>query len=202
VAYLVQMPEDTLCRLKHPGTVVKTYKYRGRERTKKILASSREPISIKMLAAGINNFFWYRRKISEGAKGPIEYEFTKKRIVLAHGGLPQKTVWLLIRENHGQGTALRLFYCECPGKHQAGTFVWLSGLRWSIEQCFAETKTELGMDQYEVRNFPGWHHHILTSMLAHYFLWHLKIRLGEKSTSYYAVAAQMAAESGVAAAGV
>jgi hypothetical protein len=58
------------------------------------------------------------------------------------------------------------------------------------------------MDQYEVRNFPGWHHHILTSMLAHYFLWHLKIRLGEKSTSYYAVAAQMAAESGVAAAGV
>ncbi len=45
------------------------------------------------------------------------------------------------------------------------------------------------MDQYEVRKFPGWHHHILTCMLGHYFLWHLKIRLGKKSTSYYALAA-------------
>ncbi len=37
------------------------------------------------------------------------------------------------------------------------------------------------MDQYEVRKFPGWHHHILTCMLGHYFLWHLKIRLGKKA---------------------
>jgi len=36
------------------------------------------------------------------------------------------------------------------------------------------------MDQYEVRKFPGWNHHILTCMLANYFLWHLKIRLGER----------------------
>jgi SRSO17 transposase len=69
------------------------------------------------------------------------------------------------------------------------TLIWLSGLRWAIEQCFEETKTELGMDHYEVRKFPGWHHHMLTCMLAHFFLWHLKIRLGEKSTLYYAIAA-------------
>jgi SRSO17 transposase len=50
-----------------------------------------------------------------------------------------------------------------------------------VEQCFEEGKTELGMDQYEVRKYPGWHHHMLTTMLAHFFLWHLKIRLGEKS---------------------
>jgi hypothetical protein len=68
--------------------------------------------------------------------------------------------------------------------------VWLSGLRWAIEQCFEETKTELGMDHYEVRKYPGWHHHILTCMLAHFFLWHLKIRLGKNSSVYYAVAAQ------------
>ena len=61
------------------------------------------------------------------------------------------------------------------------TLIWLSGLRWAIEQCFEETKTELGMDHYEVRKFPGWHHHILTCMLGHFFLWHLKIRLGKKT---------------------
>jgi SRSO17 transposase len=59
--------------------------------------------------------------------------------------------------------------------------VWLSGLRWAIEQCFQETKTELGMDHYEVRKFPGWRQHIITCMLAHFFLWHLKIRLGSNN---------------------
>jgi hypothetical protein len=31
------------------------------------------------------------------------------------------------------------------------TFVWLSGLRWAVAQCFEEGKTELGMDHYEIR---------------------------------------------------
>ncbi|AOY57225.1 hypothetical protein [Desulfococcus multivorans] len=63
------------------------------------------------------------------------------------------------------------------------TLVWLSGLRWAIEQCFEETRTELGMDHYEVRKFMGRHHHMLTCMLAHFFLWHMKIRLGKKAPS-------------------
>jgi SRSO17 transposase len=159
-------------------------------RTKKILSGQvKDPISIKSLAAGINNFFWYRRKVSEGAKGPIEYEFTKRRIVLSHEGLPGRTVWLLVRRTLSKEPQYSYFISNAPISVRLPTLVWLSGLRWSVEQCFEETKTELGMDQYEVRKFPGWHHHILTCMLGHYFLWHLKIRLGKKSTSYYALAA-------------
>jgi SRSO17 transposase len=66
-------------------------------------------------------------------------------------------------------------------------FVWLSGIRWAIEQIFEEAKTELGMDHYEVRKWPGWYHHMITSMLAHFFLWHTKIRLGKKNTSSYSI---------------
>jgi SRSO17 transposase len=58
-----------------------------------------------------------------------------------------------------------------------------------VEQCFEEGKTELGMDHYEVRKYPGWHHHMLTTMLAHFFLWHLKLHLGKKSAGPYCVAA-------------
>ncbi|MFH1116370.1 MAG: hypothetical protein V1792_20850 [Pseudomonadota bacterium] len=45
------------------------------------------------------------------------------------------------------------------------------------------------MDHYEVRKFPGWQHHMITCILAHFFLWHLKIRMGKKSTVHYSVAA-------------
>ena len=37
------------------------------------------------------------------------------------------------------------------------------------------------MEHYEIRTYPGWHHHMLTTMLAHFFLWHLKRRLGKKA---------------------
>jgi SRSO17 transposase len=79
-----------------------------------------------------------------------------------------------------------------------GTFVWLSGRRWAIEQCFEEGKTELGMDHYEVRKYPGWHHHMLTTMLAHFFLWHLKLRLGKKSSGADGIPAPHALGSGLA----
>jgi SRSO17 transposase len=36
------------------------------------------------------------------------------------------------------------------------------------------------MDHYEVRKDAGWHHHMLTTMLAHFFLWRLKLRWGKK----------------------
>ena len=190
IVYLLQVPEDTLCWVKNPCTITKEFKYNGQVRVKKILSDqAKAPITIKAFAAGINNFFWYRRKVSEGAKGPIEYEFTKRRIVLSRQGLPDKTVWLLVRKTMGKEPQYSYFISNAAVSVRLPTLVWLSGLRWAVEQCFEEAKTELGMDQYEVRKFPGWHHHILTSMLGHYFLWHLKIRLGKKSSCYYALAA-------------
>jgi len=108
---------------------------------------------------------------------------------LCKNGLPDRNVWLVIRRTSGKNPEYSFFISNAPRSTQLNIFVWLSGIRWAIEQCFEETKTELGMDHYEVRKYGGWHHHILTSMLAHFFLWHLKIRLGEKNTVHYAVAA-------------
>ena len=49
------------------------------------------------IGRNLNRYFWYRRKVSEGTKGPIEYEFTKRRVVLSRAGLPAREVWLIIR---------------------------------------------------------------------------------------------------------
>ncbi len=128
----------------------------------------------------INDYFWYRRKVSEGTKGTSEYEFTKRRIILSNNGLPQKMLWLIIRRTIEDQLVYKYYLSNAPPSAKLSLFVWLSGIRWAIEQCFEETKSELGMDHYEVRKYTAWHHHILTCMLAHFFLWHLKIRLGKK----------------------
>jgi len=188
--YFVQVPKDTRCWLKRPITREKQYKYKREIRTKTVLEKTeKKPITVSTLATNINDYFWYRRIVSEGTKGPIEYEFTKRRIVLSTNGLPQKTVWLIIRRTIENEPVYKYFLSNAPISARLSLFVWLSGIRWAVEQCFEETKSELGMDQYEVRKYAGWNHHMLTSMLAHFFLWHLKIRLGKKNTVYYFIAA-------------
>ena len=188
--YFVSIPSDTLCWLEGPITREKKYRYKGEVRTKVVIEKTeKKPISVEVIGKSINDYFWYRRKVTEGTKGPIEYEFTKRRVTLSKNGLPHKTVWLIIKRTIGENPTYSYYMSNAPVSTRLKTFVWLSGMRWAIEQCFEETKSELGMDQYEVRKYAGWNHHILTCMLAHFFLWHLKIRLGKKSPRHYAVAA-------------
>ena len=48
--------------------------------------------------------------------------------------------------------------------------------RWTIPvdhpggPCFEEAKGQVGLDQYEVRKWEGWHRHITLAMLAHAYL--------------------------------
>jgi len=190
VTYFVSVSKSIQCWLKRPMTITKQYRWGGKLRTKTILADTdSKPMRVDELAKNINDYFWYRRQVSEGTKGPIVYEFTRRQVILSDEGLPGETVWLLVRRTIGDNPEHSYFICNGSSSMRLKTLVWLSGLRWAIEQCFEETKTELGMDHYEVRKFRGWHHHMLTCMLAHFFLWHLKIRLGKKSTVHYAVAA-------------
>ena len=102
------------------------------------------------------------------------YEFTKRRVILAKDGLPNKEVWLIIRRTIGDAPVYSFYISNAGRSTRLATFVWLSGIRWTIEQCFEECKSDLGMDHYKVRRFGGWNHHILTCILAHFFLWHLK----------------------------
>ena len=50
-------------------------------------------------------------------------------------------------------------------------------MRWPIEQCFQDGKSEVGMDQYEHRSWPAWHRHMLYVFLALQFLLRLRLRL-------------------------
>jgi len=188
--YFVSIPFDTLCWLQKPVTRIKTYKYKGQIRSKEIVENTaKKPISMAELAKSLNDYFWYKRTVSEGTKGPIEYEFSRRQVTIAKNGLPWKSVWLIMRRTLDKTPKFSFFISNASTSTKLNTFVWLSGLRWAIEQCFEETKSELGMNHYEVRKYQGWHHHILTCMLGHFFLWHLKIRLGKKSASYYSIAA-------------
>jgi SRSO17 transposase len=190
LTYFVSVPSDTLCWMQRPSVRERSYTFKGRLKTKSYVPpDEKKPMKVSHFAKSLHDVFWYRRRVSEGTKGPIEFEFTKRRVTLCRDGLPGKTVWVVIRRTIGDAPSYSFFISNAPTGTRLKTFVWLSGIRWAIEQCFEETKTELGMDHYEVRKYPGWRHHMLSCILAHFFLWHMRIRLGEKSAFSYNIAA-------------
>jgi SRSO17 transposase len=190
VTALVAIPSETRCWRQRPKTEDKTYRYKRAERSKRVVvASGPAACTVAAVAASLPASSWYRRKVSEGTKGPIEYAFARQRVTLCKEGLPERTVWLVIKRTVGATPVDSYYISNAPVSTPWRIFVWLSGVRWAIEQCFEEGKTELGMDHYEVRKYPGWHHHMLTTMLAHFFLWHLKLHLGKKSPGPHRVTA-------------
>ena len=42
-----------------------------------------------------------------------------------------------------------------------------AGARWSIEGGFESANQEVGLADYEVRSWTGWHRHITLALLAH-----------------------------------
>ena len=42
--------------------------------------------------------------------------------------------------------------------------------RWHTEQVYSELKGELGLDHFEGRSFPAWHHHITVVLSCYAFL--------------------------------
>ncbi len=52
-------------------TITKSYRWGGKLRTKTLLADTdSKPLAVEELAHNINDYFWYRRTVSEGTKGP------------------------------------------------------------------------------------------------------------------------------------
>jgi SRSO17 transposase len=45
--------------------------------------------------------------------------------------------------------------------------VRVAGLRWAIEEGFAQAKGEVGLDQDEVRGWQAWHRQVPLCLLAH-----------------------------------
>ena len=78
--------------------------------------------------------------------------------------------WLLVRRSTDDPDELGFYQAYGPEGTPIEELVRVCQARWTIEQCFAEAKGEVGMDHYEVRRWDAWHRHVTLCLLAHAFL--------------------------------
>lgn len=124
---------------------------------------------------------WRRYTIKEGSRGPLVAAFAFERVTLVRDRLPGARVWLVVRRSLGLQPEVKYYLSNAPCTCAAVDLARLSGWRWPVETVLEEAKGEVGLDHYETRSWPGWHHHVAHSGLAHLFLVRLQTLL-KKST--------------------
>lgn len=177
VYYFAEVPHDTRLWLERPATAVPEWSGRGRKPVRERLQPA-APIAqtTKAIAAALPAEQWSRHTIKEGGKGPMVADFAALRVVAVRDGLPGPEVWLVLRRELSSGE-LKCYLSNAPAQTKLTTLVWLSGMRWPTESCFKDGKQLVGLGDYQVRSWTGWHHHMTLCILAHFFLVRLKLRL-------------------------
>lgn len=143
------------------------------------LAPSTAPRSVGDMAADAD-LSWRRVKLAEGAKGPIVAEVARVRVRLSEEREPGEEQWLFLRQSVATGET-KYYVSNAPVETPLEEMTRVCMLRWPIEQCFEEGKSELGMAHYEHRSWPAWHRHMTFVFLAQLFLLRMRHRLKKNS---------------------
>jgi SRSO17 transposase len=182
--YFAEVPENTRVWTERPIAQVALWCGRGRKPQRPVVPEGQpSPRLVSEIAQVLSMRSWSRHSIKEGSKGPILADFAVLRVIGVREALPGPDVWLILRRNL-ETREVKYYLCNAPAETLLGELVRISGLRWPIETCFEEGKQHLGMGDYEVRSWAGWHHHMTLCLLAHHLIVRVQLKL-KKNTSIH-----------------
>jgi SRSO17 transposase len=150
---------------------------RGRPPTRADLADGGpRPVAVRTLAEALPRtpVCW-----REGTKGRLEAEFAWVRVWPAHrwqNGVPVDAIpdaeetarWLLVEWRKDGTIKYALSNLPTDTTMQQAVGWWKE--RWQVEHGYEQLKGELGLDHFEGRSWPGFHHHAAMTFLAYGFL--------------------------------
>ena len=137
---------------------------RGRARTRPTVTPAPRPVVA--IVADLPGAAWTRFAAFQGEKGPIEYDWTALRVVEKRGPMPGAERWLLARRSVSDPTEVAYYLSNASEDTPLATLARVAATRFTIEQCLLEAKDDVGMDQYEVRGWPGWYRFVTLCLMA------------------------------------
>jgi SRSO17 transposase len=123
---------------------------------------------VDAVVAACSEDVWQRLTVGAGSKGPRVFDWARARLPYdSERGFGQ---WVLIRRSVSEPDALAYYRVFGPTTTTLAEMARIASTRWVIEEGFERAKGGVGLDQYEVRTWAGWHRHITLGLLAHAFL--------------------------------
>jgi SRSO17 transposase len=151
-----------------PKTTVWCVEQRGR--------LSEERISVRDLADDLEADGEFRRSTwREGTKEDLTARFAMRRVVPAfedptRPAKDREELWLLIEWREGESEPANYFLSSMALRTSKKKLIAIVMQRWRTERAYQDLKGELGLDHFEGRSFPGWHHHISVVLCCYAFV--------------------------------
>ena len=167
-----------------PGTTVwgpgtgplppKPWSGRGTKPTRLRRDETQQPVSVKALALSLEPSAWRKLTWREGTNTKLSSRFAALRVRAAHRDTlrdtPRDEEWLLVEWPKGEPEPTKYFLSTMPADISRKALVAAVKIRWRIERDYQELKQEFGLDNFEGRNWRGFHHHATLCIAAYGFL--------------------------------
>lgn len=134
---------------------------------------------------------WTRIHVRDGEKGPLEVEVVTCRVQTRINNRVMKydESLVVIRSLDEEGvTKYDFYFSNASRETPLKEFARVALAAHRIEEAIKRSKSEAGLSHYEVRNWRGWHHHQVLSLIATWFLVRESHRGKKMDTSHYPAA--------------
>lgn len=108
---------------------------------------------------------WVKKSCGDGQKGPREFLWAVHEYA-REDDPPSWRRGVLFRRSLEDENDISYAHYFCPRSVSSDDLCAAVGQRWKIEECFQRAKGEVGLAEYEVRNWQGWHRHTALAMWA------------------------------------
>ncbi len=143
---------------------------------------------------------WAQLNVGAGTKGPRVFDWAALTINHPYGKAWQR--FLLLRRSRSNPAEITAYLVFGAADTPLEAMARIAGRRWAIEESFAQSKAEVGLDQYEVRSWVGWHRHMTLAMTAQALLAITRARLFAKPAASQASLAAFKKSRGLPVASV
>lgn len=144
---------------------------------------------------------WTKIDVRDGEKGPLAVEMVKCRVEAKtdRRRVGPEEMLVVIRTRDESGVVKHDYYLsDASPETTLAEFARVATAEHRIEECIQRGKSETGLADYEVRSWPGWHHHQTLSLIAAWFI-NTETRRGKKGDARHHVSATPRSDRVVAA---
>ena len=181
--YVLDVHKDEKIYLEEPQIIIPVAtKARGRRPTK-LQALGVPSLRLDQYIKTLNQADWTEEKVRKTAKGWLKLQVHTKQVWVWNGKEEQarRRIVVITRTVEKRPKVKYSFSNAQKDQYTNKEFAYFQVQRYWVERTFDDSKNELGMSDYQIRNWIGWHHHQSLVMLAGIFLLKEKI---EKQTEY------------------
>lgn len=130
---------------------------------------------------------WERFHIKDTRKGPMVWEAKAARFHLKRNGLPTRPHWLIVARNLENPNEVKYFVSNAPEGTPLEVLLHVAFSRWHVERCFEDEKGQLGLSDFEVRNYRSLRRHLTLTAVSHLFLAKVHQQWGGKESRTYSL---------------